>query len=445
MEDLKNKLVSFNVNFGDIEKINPSFAKVKIYVCYAGKNRNYTKIEKEVLQKMIPSLYNIPIVGHYLENKDNFGGHDSKVEIDNQGFKIIDQTVPYGVVPSDTEIGFETIREKDGITEHEYLTCTGYLWYGRYFEPIEKILNNGANQSMEIMVDDGEYEEDGYYNIKDAYFSALCILGKDTVNVDNNVEPCFEGACITNYSLDSFKFQFNEMIQELKASLNDRKEDKALEENKIEEFQEEIKTDEIIVEEFKKEEITEEEIDNEKEEEVVEENQVSEDDKKKKCELCDEHKLTITSLNETINKINNDYSELNAKYELLVDENTQLKSEFEKVNGEYSAIKNEYVILKSFKDEYDNVLHTKDVEDVISKFDFTEEEIKDIKRKAISKEMTLEQLETNLYVLLGKKTFSNKKSFSKDTKKEEVVVLKVKTEENIESNPYGSASKYFIK
>ena len=35
------------------------------------------------------------------------------------------------------------IREKDGLTEHEYLTCTAYLWYQRYPE-LEKVLNDGS-------------------------------------------------------------------------------------------------------------------------------------------------------------------------------------------------------------------------------------------------------------------------------------------------------------
>ena len=43
-----NKRLSFNSMISDYEIVNPEFARVKVYVCYAGKNRNRSSISEEV-------------------------------------------------------------------------------------------------------------------------------------------------------------------------------------------------------------------------------------------------------------------------------------------------------------------------------------------------------------------------------------------------------------
>ena len=212
----KNKIISLNCSFmpNSIEKLNSQFSKVKIRIAYWGKNRNRTYFSKELLEDMAKtSLKNIPIVGFWREDTDNFGGHD--IEIKQTGNKTVvkDLTRPYGVVPSDAETWWELVREKDGYTTNEYLCTTGILWSGRY-EEIEKILTDGSNQSMEISLIDGEYDEEDYFHINKAEFSALCILGKDS-DPDKNVEPCFESAIIQPYNLDTFKQEYSKMLDEL--------------------------------------------------------------------------------------------------------------------------------------------------------------------------------------------------------------------------------------
>jgi hypothetical protein len=157
------------------------------------------------------SLKNVPIVGFWREDVNNFGGHSKKLEISDEGFKVVDLTKPIGVIPENTELSWETLREKDGYTEHEYLCCTGILWSGRY-EECEKILDDGSNQSMEIVLDKYHYDDDDVMVIDDAHFSALCVLGKDK-DPDINVEPCFEQAGIESYSLDDFKAEFEMMLE----------------------------------------------------------------------------------------------------------------------------------------------------------------------------------------------------------------------------------------
>src|SRR5699024_2677753 len=127
---------------------------------------------------------------------------------------------------SQAKVWWENITEEDG-TVNEYLHTECFLWTARYPEA-EKVLEGNSNQSMEIYVSSGKSRDDGYYEIDDFEFSALCILGSE-------IEPAFESAGFSqfNYNEEKFKKEFNLMVQELKASLveggeNDIDKDKGL-------------------------------------------------------------------------------------------------------------------------------------------------------------------------------------------------------------------------
>lgn len=201
--------VKFDSN---IEKINPLFSRVKIRIAYTGENRNGSYISKEAFERALPTIYNCPIIGEFIEEVDDFGSHGGKIEISDNGIKYIHTTKPYGVINENSEITWEDIVEEDG-TINTYLCATGYLWTGRYEELIS-VIQNSKSQSMEIEVIDGETKNINgkqIYNINDFIFSAFCILG-------DSVEPCFESASITSYNFnkDEFKEQFNEMLKELR-------------------------------------------------------------------------------------------------------------------------------------------------------------------------------------------------------------------------------------
>lgn len=101
----------------------------------------------------------------------------------------------------------------------------GYLWTGQYPE-VQKALDEGLPQSMELDEKslDGHWAKNynsgvEFFIINDATFSKLCILGSD-------VEPCFEGASVTekevskNFSKDpEFMTTLFTMMNELKDAL----------------------------------------------------------------------------------------------------------------------------------------------------------------------------------------------------------------------------------
>ena len=207
------------------DAINPGISKCEIKVMYLGKNRNGSFIDKNTAIQMANSLPATPIVAAYNENKEDFGDHGEVLHIEDGEIKFSCKTVPYGFVAPDAEVWFQKFDDTNEVgetTTREYLMTTGYLWTGQYPE-LDKCINEGQGQSMEIDDVDGHWTKDSndieFFIINDAIFTKLCILGDD-------VEPCFEGASVTSPEV-SEHFSYNKefshtlfaMMNELKSAL----------------------------------------------------------------------------------------------------------------------------------------------------------------------------------------------------------------------------------
>lgn len=207
------------------DAINPGISKCEIKVMYLGKNRNGSFIDKNTAIQMANSLPCTPIVAAYNEDKEDFGDHGEILHIEDGEIKFSCKTVPYGFVAPDAEVWFQKFDDTNEFgetTTREYLMTTGYLWTGQYPE-LDKCINEGQGQSMEIDDVDGHWTKDSndieFFIINDAIFTKLCILGDD-------VEPCFEGASVTSPEV-SEHFSYNKefshtlfaMMNELKSAL----------------------------------------------------------------------------------------------------------------------------------------------------------------------------------------------------------------------------------
>lgn len=207
------------------DAINPGISKCEIKVMYLGKNRNGSFIDKNTAIQMAKTLRCTPIVAAYNENKEDFGDHGEVLHIEDGEIKFSCKTVPYGFVAPDAEVWFQKFDDTNEFgetTTREYLMTTGYLWTGQYPE-LDKCINQGQGQSMEIDDVDGHWTKDSndieFFIINDAIFTKLCILGDD-------VEPCFEGASVTSPEV-SEHFSYNKefshtlfaMMNELKSAL----------------------------------------------------------------------------------------------------------------------------------------------------------------------------------------------------------------------------------
>ena len=207
---------------------NPLISKCEVKVLYVGENQNRSFISKEVATQMAQTLPGCPIVGHYIDSKDDFGDHDDQIIIDGEGVKFNKLTKPYGFVAPDAKIWFQKFEDTDDFGQkvvREYLMTEGYLWTGQ-FEEAKRVITQGNPQSMELDEETlkGYWSTDynrgiDFFIINDAVFSKLCILGED-------VEPCFEGASITSPNVssqfskdDNFAKSLSTMMTELKFAL----------------------------------------------------------------------------------------------------------------------------------------------------------------------------------------------------------------------------------
>jgi len=203
---------------------NPMFSIGKARILYTGINRNNSHLSENSVIGALSTLAGTPIVGEYIPETDNFGGHGGRVVIEGNKVQHIDTTSAYGFVSENSNFYWEKVVEKDG-TVRDYLVADEVkFWTGRYPQ-LKTLLEEGTyNQSMEIEVTDGEFEEiDGQtvFNIKSFMFTALCILGvAKGQDFSGEVEPCFESASIMMYGKqdNNLKQQLAEMMKDLQFS-----------------------------------------------------------------------------------------------------------------------------------------------------------------------------------------------------------------------------------
>lgn len=210
MEDKRVRLrLAYSSKLDHIREINKSFDIGRLLIAYHGKNRNGSDISKDAFERAAKTMFNCPVVCNYDPVDDTIGGHDCAVlKTEDGGLRIVNKTVPLGVVPESSEWSWETVTEEDGNT-HEYFSADVLLWKRQ--DAYRKIKNDGiCGQSMEINVLDGHQDKDrGCFVVEDFEFTAFCLLGED-------VEPCFESASLELYTCDDFSGQMAEMMRDFK-------------------------------------------------------------------------------------------------------------------------------------------------------------------------------------------------------------------------------------
>lgn len=325
------------------DAINPGISKCEIKVLYLGKNRNGSFIDKNTAIQMANSLPATPIVAAYNENKEDFGDHGEVLHIEDGEIKFSCKTVPYGFVAPDADVWFQKFDDTNEFgetTTREYLMTTGYLWTGQYPE-LDKCINQGQGQSMEIDDVDGHWTKDSndieFFIINDAIFTKLCILGDD-------VEPCFEGASVTSPEV-SEHFSYNEefshtlfaMMNELKSALT---KGGSMPKENVESVEVEptatVEEEAPVVEEFAEDVETNEDVESSEdsaEETFAEENKKKEDDsddsddESDDSEDDDEYKKKPGKKCELENQV----SELSEQLKELTDKFTALEAEAEEL------------------------------------------------------------------------------------------------------------------
>ena len=346
--DKKHTSLKFKAKVTPIEKINDEFTLCKCYVQGVGKNRNFSYMSKENIQRCLPTLSYAPVVGHLIDKLDEdgnptgekyMGGHDYYIDDD---WNLKSACVPYGVVKADS-FDFETVKEYEDEIETEYLTAEVVLWTGRYPELMEAIYSDDFyfNQSMEINVSEFRpYEEDSNYTeLTDFTYSALCLLGKaDDKTSPEHTEPCFVESKVipVQYSLE--REEFSKVMGELKNELAfyfnkdkiDGKEDEVVENEK----EEVIETVEEV-----NEESTEEVVENTTEETPDAEVNEDTNTESENEEVQEDETVVEASVEETVEETV-EMSELDS-----------LKAEYEEYKNSHSHTNEEFDELQKYHDD----------------------------------------------------------------------------------------------
>lgn len=443
--------VNFDVKLVPQEKINNEFTLCKCYAFGLGKNRNYSHISKENMERCKSTLSYAPVVGHLMEKYDKdgnvigryFGGHDYTITED---WELKPLTVPYGVVVADS-FKYEMVNEYKDNHEREYLTCDVVLWTGRYPELLEAIYDETTyfNESAELNVEEYRPLEDdsNYVDITDFTFSALCILGKSE-DAQYHTEPCFIESKIQpkqfSVCTDEFAEAMNEMKEKISFCLKNQSSttvtDVTMEvdidkNNGGSTMAEEIKNE--VVDEVT-ETVVEETLENTVEdvaEEVVEEatDETTEEIVDETVEENKEDTPTEEVVEETTEE--NVVEESNEDYSVLYSE----------LKEKYDALENEIVSLREYKHAKESE-ERKCAEDALFA-DYEEtigetEEFKSLKEK--SSEFSLDALKKECLCIVGMYSMTNK---TKETNKSDSLKFSLEPETS-EDEPYGGLMKKYL-
>lgn len=325
--------VNFSAKIIPIKPLNEELTLCKCYVMAIGKNRNGSNISKAAADNAIPTMFNIPVIGHvYVDEDGNYhmGGHDKKLERDAEGKLVFKQLcVPFGVVPDNNNIRYEEFIDSLG-NEATYQVADIILWTGKY--PVLKDTiydeNTYFGQSMEINVKKYNKMDDGsnYIDIKEYTYSALCLLGKDD-NSKYHVEPCFPDSKVEPYhfsledetnfknTMEEFKRELSECFQAMKLDKGGK--DMSIVEAGIVEqkhFEEKVEDQEVLQTEDKQEEIVEtpktstdeQSVQKETEDDCKSEEEISPDAKEVESEEKDAEEEIV---NDPANNANEDVTE----------------------------------------------------------------------------------------------------------------------------------------
>lgn len=188
---VKSKL-SLPVMFQKIDDINDEnkrFIKVKIWLLHLGQNFNGSVFEKEVVDKAIPTLQYVPIVGFIKDtdskNKkttEDFSDHHYIIVKTENGKELKYVGSAYGVILSseDNNAHYEERLCDDGETR-TFLVVDGIMW--DMFEDSAEIMKRDIvkSHSMELWDDEDSYDgyedENGLFHFTKFSFRAACILG----------------------------------------------------------------------------------------------------------------------------------------------------------------------------------------------------------------------------------------------------------------------------
>lgn len=191
------------------------FIDVCIDVMHTGANFNKTSFTKDTINKAVPSIANMPILGYVVNELDDeekdFKGHEHELRITDTDIKYLYAGQAYGVIPESCNPRW--IIKDDGTgTEREYLRVDGLIWT-KFGDPVD-IFTRDVTKNHSVELTDmiyGVKGDDGITPVSSFKFDGCCILS----TTDPKIQPAMTGSCVTaNFSVDDITSQIRERLYE---------------------------------------------------------------------------------------------------------------------------------------------------------------------------------------------------------------------------------------
>lgn len=194
------------------------FIDVCIDVMHTGSNRNKTSFTKEAINKAIPSICNMPILGYVVDEMDDeekdFKGHEHELRITDTDVKYMYAGQAYGVIPESCNPRW-IIKDDGSGVEREYLRVDGLIWT-KFGDPVD-IFTRDVTKNHSVELTDmvcGPKDKEGNTPVSDFKFDGCCILS----TTDPKIQPAMAGSCITaEFSVDDITSQIRERLYEYQA------------------------------------------------------------------------------------------------------------------------------------------------------------------------------------------------------------------------------------
>lgn len=209
--------VSF-IKKGEYESSDFRFIDVSIDVMHTGANLNKTSFTKDTINKAVPTIRNMPILGYVVDELDeedkDFKGHEHELRITDKDVKYVYAGQAYGVIPESCNPRWIVKDDGTGI-EREYLRVDGLIWT-KFSDPVDIFTRDGTkNHSVELTdMACGPADKNGNVPVGSFKFDGCCILS----TTDPSIKPAMTGSCVTaNFSVEDITAQIRDRLYEYQA------------------------------------------------------------------------------------------------------------------------------------------------------------------------------------------------------------------------------------
>ena len=413
----------------DFSLNNPDFHLVKLRIMSSGENYNGSSFTIDSLNKAKDSVAYTPILANIVEREDgelDANGHDVDFEMKadykgNVSFKETYVERPVGVfLNNSTEIKYD---EENDVN---YIQAYGIIWktYSSMYDILKR--DEVKDVSVEIEVINGQFRDDGYYEIQEYNILATTILGNGNL-------PAIENSRIEfNFSQDNDYRSKLEQVDILLQNFNKKGGGKGMDENKEleQEFAEEDAVEIPVIVDEPQQEFAEED--------EVEEDMACGNKKKKRC--AEDEEDVCPNCGKPMSECECDNEEDMAcnpkKKKKCSCEEEKLYSQAEldeaiaNTKAEFSDALVELAELREFKAEYDRQVKIQqlnsEMDEIVANFNVNEDKVKELREKVLEGQFSMEKFELELY----RNNQPIKNNFSKDDKKSTSLPI-VDTEEKM--------------